>query len=180
MKKKTCICGCGRTFIETSHKRKYYGRSCYPASKRAAARKAAERKIKEKIPTEIKKKCICPCGKEFIDTTANKSRVFYSRNCKYAYLKANKSYSSQCDARRNSKKNSKEKLFRETVCRKKGNFSFTTLCANYSKCSDGEMTGKPWEYEVNGGKDCFTEPHEILRKQMGGSFANCQSRGFEG
>jgi hypothetical protein len=71
-----------------------------------------------------------------------------------------------------------DKPFRSTVCRRPGIFSGVTICANYSKCSDNEATGEPWEFEKNGGRNCFRPPVDMKQNTLGGSFAYAQSPGF--
>lgn len=124
--------------------------------------------------------CLCGCGRSFIDTTTNKSRVFFDRKrCRYKYYKDNGTYTkiSENHAGKGTYAKDNDKEFRRTICHRKGILPDANgvRCANYSECSDGVADGKPWKYELNGREDCFKEPKREKINVCGRSFAKAST-----
>ena len=56
--------------------------------------------------------------------------------------------------------------FRKTICK-----SWGKQCDNYPRCSSSCETNDLFEYQTNGGVDCYVEPLPEKRGTMGASFA---------
>lgn len=140
-----------------------------------------ERKPKPKPVHHQVKKCICPCGKEFTDTTCNQKRVFYDRGiCRYAYFKANKAATYECKARGKSGDRVMDSKSKKApvICHRKGLFSGKVACHNYGECLEKvAMRTGTWKH-IETGDNCYEKPREVPQNTMGGSFANAMSRGF--
>lgn len=175
---KECECGCGRSFLET-RKRRFFGRSCYPAAKLGALKRAKERKDKREKNKNpgIEKVCLCPCKRPFLDTSPNKRRVFFDRlECRYAYKKANKKYTGECKERGRRGDRHMHSERHKSPCHRRGLPSEPqgVACSDYLECLDVVAKGGDWPCSGENWRD----PQVKSENTLGGSFANCQSRGF--
>ena len=155
-KEKKCRCGCGETFMDSTRN---LGKLCVDYRHCPSYR--------EKSPGPVKgiiKRCICPCQEEFVDSSPGYVMKYKNKvACRTRFVKASKG---KIDPVRHRpiKSNRKDKPFRDTICARKNvliNGRGGVLCDNYSACSDSLVTDGLFEYEKNGGVDCYVGPKGI-------------------
>lgn len=138
-----CKCGCGRITAKKKGRRlTYFSTECYPSSKRTGD-----------IPLSgSRKQCLCGCGRWFEDQTPQLQRKFFNKGCGIIYR-------SQVRAKKGLDEQPKNTdSFRATICRGfnlDGSGVSYGLCENHPSCLDRVIMKEAWEYQSNGGVNCY-------------------------